>query len=313
MSSFEVEVDRFLSTRWGWRMLHEITRQECRELHDAITADNGPYAANRVMRHLRALWNTALKECDLPGEPDVAVHWNQEERRQEPIPWERLPAWRVELDKLGEVRRDYNLVVLFTGLRRMDAATIRREHVNLKERTLLRPNPKGGKKRAFTIPISEACLRYSRARFANNYILNKVDDGWVFPTDSLKDRVCVTCRALGLPDHKAGTRTHMSEPKVQRISQKKGEKAVVTRNTVLVSPHRLRDTYTTALAALDPKVSGYVIDVLTNHAPPRGSVTAGYINLATEDLRSAQERVSQFLLAKMQPKKQRASKVRPKR
>jgi integrase len=249
-----------------------------------ITTTAGPYVANRVMRHLRAVWNTALKENDLPANPTIAVHWNKEERRQEPIPWGKLPAWRRALDGLTEIRRDYNLVVILTGLRRMDAATIRREHVNVKERTLYRPSPKGGKDRAFTIPISRACVDVFKRRLRNNI----ADAGWIFPTDSLKARACVQCAALELPDHEAGGRTHITEPKED--------------DPVIVSPHRLRDTYTTALAALDPPVSGFVIDVLTNHKPPRGTVTAGYVDLTADDLRDAQERVTRFLLAKMKPR-----------
>lgn len=289
MSTLEDEVDRFLGA-WKPRALHEITRTACRELHEHITETAGPYVANRVMRHLRAIWNTALKEADLPANPTVAVHWNKEERRQEPIPWPKLPAWRKAVDNLSDVRRDYNLVVLLTGIRRMDAATIRREHVDLKARTLHRPNPKGGEDRAFTIPISRECVKIFKRRFRDNYD----DQGWAFPTDSLKDRECVTCRALGLPDHEAGTRTHLIEPKEH--------------DEAIVSPHRLRDTYTTALAALDPPISGYAIDVLTNHRPPRGSVTAGYIDLTADDLRDAQERVTKFLIAKMKPRRIRPAR-----
>lgn len=284
ISTVELEVERFLGP-WKERPLHTITRTDCRELHEQITEASGPYVANRVMRHLRAIWNTALKENELPANPTIAVHWNKEERRQEPMPWSKLPAWRKALDGLTEIRRDYNLVVLLTGIRRMDAATIRREHVDLKARTLHRPHPKGGKERAFTIPISRECAKIFGRRLKNNI----ADAGWVFPTDSLKDRACVSCRALGLPDHEAGGRTHMMEPKED--------------DPAIVSPHRLRDTYTTALAALDPPVSGFVIDVLTNHKPPRGSVTAGYVDLTADDLRAAQERVTKFLLAKMKSRR----------
>jgi integrase len=288
ISTIELEVEKHLAD-WKPRQLHEITRSDCRQLHEAITDNGGPYVANRVMRHVRAVWNTALKEHELPANPTIAVHWNKEERRQEPVPWVKLHAWRTAVDALRPVRRDYQLVVLFTGLRRMDAATIRREHIDFKARALTRPNPKGGKERAFTIPLSGECVKVLERRCREN--IN--DRGWIFPTEALKDQECHLCAELGQPaehvdgepHHKAGAVIHLMEPKEDAEE--------------VVSPHRLRDTYTSALAALDPPVSGYVIDVLTNHRPPRGSVTAGYVNLSGDDLRDAQERATAFLVGKM--------------
>lgn len=289
---------------WLERPLREITRTEARERHELLTQKHplrpdrddderpdrrrtgGGYLANRVMRHVRAIWNTAEREHDLPRCPVIAVAWNKEHRRQEPIAWAELPAWRRTVDMLSPIRRDYSLLVLLTGLRRNDAATIRWEHVNFEARTLHRPNPKGGRDRAFTIPLSRACVEILERRKREN-----LDDrGWAFPTDALKSKPCHLCAALWLPPHTAGARIHLIEAKG---------------TAELVSPHRLRDTYTSALAEVGG-ISGYTIDVLTNHRPPRGSVTAGYISLSTDHLAECQERVSEFLLSKMAPPPARA-------
>lgn len=290
------------------------------------------------MRELRALWNYVAKEASagmvdgirpgtvLPGNPTIAVLWNKEngataytERRREPIPWSKLPTWRGDAVNIkNPVRRDYNLIVLLTGLRRNAAATMRWEHVNLIDeqvetrvwnaskqsweqvnlpaQAMLRPMPKGGAKRAFCIPLSSEMIKILKARRIENESLFEDDGGWVFPARASKDsddckHPCYLCPDLGLPAHAKGTVTHIAEPK--------GRSA---KNTALVAPHRLRDTYTSALAELkDPPLSPFVIDVLTNHRPPRGSVTAGYIDLPIEHLAECQERVTKLLLAKMKP------------
>jgi integrase len=320
---------------WLDRRLASITGKECRTRHEQISRDNGPHIANRVLRELRVIWNHIAKEAAagtldgmptgavFPANPTIAVVWNKEggtdkyvERRREPVPWSNLHTWKEQVDKIeNPVRRDYNLVCLLTGLRRNDAGSMRWEHVNLGDepfdtrvwnankkaweqiqiapRTILRPSPKGGAKRSFSIPMSTELIKILSRRRQDNAALFSNDSGWVFPSRALKDGTdrkerCYVCQDLGMPEHVKGAVTHVAEPKEE--------------NTVLVAPHRLRDTYTSALAELkDPPLSPYVIDVLTNHRPPRGSVTAGYIDLSTEHLAGCQERVTDFLLIKMKP------------
>lgn len=314
------ERDKYLAN-WVARPLRTIERSHCRELHEQMSKQHGPYLANRVMRHVRAAWNTALKEHDLPANPTIAVHWNKEHRRQEPIPWPKLPAWHatvmslepiiVNRKRVGTrpgVRGDYQLFVLLTGLRRMDAATVRWEHLDLDEAVLHRPNPKGGKERAFTIPLSTECVAILERRQVDNRVaFPQGDGGWVFPTRALKAKECALCKALGRPAHDAGAVVHLVEGKQQRVDKESGK---VER--ILPSPHRLRDTYTSALVEVGG-ISPFVIDVLTNHRPPRGSVTAGYIDLSIEHLAQCQERVTEFLLAKMEPPPEKTKKPAKKR
>ena len=306
IAKFEREVESYLG---GWldKRLNEITRADCRERHKKISEAHGTYIANRALQHLRATWNTALKTLGEPIPPNatIACAWNKEHRRQAPIPWSELPGRYQTALELQPVRRDFYLTLMLTGLRRMDAATIRWEHVDWPARTLTRPNPKAhnGESRAFSIPLSEELVTILRARQAGNVELGN-DGGWAFPTRALREQDCDLCAALGQPSHRRGVVTHLIEGKEQRVVD--GE---VSR--ILPSPHRWRDTYTTALAELkDPPLSPYLIDVLTNHRPPRGSVTSGYINLSGEALAEAQERVTAFLLGKAKRKAKGAGRER---
>lgn len=313
IEEFKRETDKHLA-EWLKRPLASITRTECRERHAELSDGSGIYLANRVMRFLRAAWNTALKEHDnLSASPTIGVYWNKEHRRQEPVPWSKLPDTWTLIHKLENgVRRDYYVTLLLTGLRKMDAATIRWEHLNttdepraskvwhqVKERweevelppmSLLRPNPKGGADRAFFVPLSTELVAVLERRRRENVTIVGTDDGWCFPAETWKEGACHECAALGQPEHARGRHTHLIEPREEGIA----------------SPHRLRDTYTTALAALVPALSPFVIDVLTNHRPPRGSVTAGYVNLPIGDLRDAQARVTAYLLDKTKPAKKTA-------
>ena len=198
-----------------------------------------------------------------------------EQRRQEPV--EDLPAWYEEVRRtINPIRRAYQLFVLYTGLRRTDAATIRWEDVDWSAGTLHRPEPKGGKGRAFTIPLSRramAILRYLRIAG------RKIHPGepWVFPTRKLN-----------------GSIGPLSEPKEQRLIN--GRK--VNR---LPSPHRLRDTYVTACAEVG--LHDFDIKVLVNHRLPGGDVTAGYVRQNSDHLRQCQERVAKHLSEKLRDRR----------
>jgi integrase len=327
---------------WLHRPLTSITAKECRARHEQITLDNGPHVANRVMREFRALWNWIAKEAmagtidgmregtAIPANPTIAVRWNvpggsvggsvvkMRKRKQSPIAWSDLSAWHDAVLGLDGVRRDYHLLVLLTGLRRTDAATLRWEHVNttdkpidsrvwhvgeqvwdrvtLAPRSIVRPNPKGGADRAFTVPVSDAIVEILERRRTANRMLDAEDGGWVFPSTAKKSdegrrRPCLACPDLGMPAHAAGAIVHISEPKEE--------------NKVIVSPHRLRDTYVTACNEIsDPPLGKLVIKMLVNHALPSDDVTDGYAG-ALEQLRPAQHRVSEFLQAKMKPEPRR--------
>lgn len=82
--------------------------------------------------------------------------------------------------------------------------------------------------------------------------------------------------------------THVQQTKEQRYVA--GKKV-----TAFPSPHRLRDTFSTA--AHEAGVDWYDLKVLMNHAlPSNGDVTMDYIRVSVDHLRGATEKISAFLL-----------------
>lgn len=294
IESLEYEVGLYLSD-WLKRPLAEITRNDCATRHRRITEQHGPYAANRSMRFFRACYRTADKRLDedLPRCPVIAVNFNKERRRQEPITWSRLPAWAKAIDTLANpVRRDLQYFVLFTGLRREDACTVRWEHVNLTDEPIVlgkvevppgcihRPRPKAGVDRAFTVPLSTPALEILKRRRRDNVQLVPDDDGWAFPTRNMRGEV--TC--------------------VQEMKEKP-----IDPFGKIPSPHRLRDTFATA--ASEAGLSRQEIKLLMNHVLPQGDVTDGYIRNSPEHLLACVERVAAFLSARLWPKETRLRAV----
>ena len=85
---------------------------------------------------------------------------------------------------------------------------------------------------------------------------------------------------MGIPSRKSKL-GHITEPKGKNLP----------------SPHRLRDTYTTAANAAG--LSVYDIEVLTNHRPAKSSVTAGYVSQDIEHLRRRQQAITDYLFAQI--------------
>lgn len=170
--------------------------------HDAITAGQthekhgGSYAANGAMRTLRAIYNWALVKGHIRpdpegGHPTQQVTFNDEEKRKDGAMSRRdLPGWWAAYRKMdNRVRAEFQLFLFLSGSRSGAIAVARWEHLDVAGRRLHIPMPKGGKARAYDIPLTRpmlACL--ARARRAARVYQPILSREWMFPGDPSKSK-----------------------------------------------------------------------------------------------------------------------------
>lgn len=169
--------------------------------HDAITAGQtceghgGSYAANGAMRTLRVIYNWALERGHVRPNPDGwtptrQVTFNVEEARESAMTRRDLPGWwAAYLGMENRVRAEFQLFLLLSGSRPGAIATARWEHLDLPGRRLHIPTPKGGKARAYDIPLIRpmlACL--ARARRTARVSQFALSQEWMFPGDPSKSK-----------------------------------------------------------------------------------------------------------------------------
>jgi integrase len=232
--------------------------------------------ANNAMRVLRALcYFAAAKYEDAEGQPLVKENpvkrissirsWYRVDRRQTVIKPYQLPAWfaavmRLTPERTGSnaaVARNYLLWVLFTGMRKEEAARLQWSDINFKDRTFTIKDPKN--RDDATLPLPDFLYDLSRERPA--------DSEYVFP-------------GLGESGYLGGMGYW-----IQKVTAQSG---------VRFTLHDLRRTFTTTAESLD--ISVYALKSLLNHRISKSDVTAGYIITDVERLRKPMQKINDHLL-----------------
>lgn len=251
---------------WLDRPLRELTPDMIEDLHGAIGKSAGPAAANSTMRALRAIWNHALDRDDtLPANPVRRLKraWFSTPARTRMVGTDELPAFFAAIEALpNRIAADYLKLLLFTGLRRREAAALRWEEIDLTARVIRLPATRTKAKRKLDLPMSSFIRDMLIARRALGN-----DGGFVFGADS-----------------KSG---HIEEPKFAL--------AMVAKATgIAISAHDLRRTFITIAEAAD--ISPLALKALVNHALG-GDVTSGYVQMTAERLREPAQRVCSRMMA----------------
>lgn len=252
---------------WQTKALSDISRDMVITRHAEYGA-RSPARADNGMRILRAIFNHALQRYqDASGKPflvanpvDVMSHqraWYKVERRQTLIKDHQLKPWYEATMQLNnQTTRDYLHLVLLTGLRRTEAATLTWDQIDFKEKTLTITATKNN--RIHRLPFSDAIEVLLTRRHEER------SSPFVFSSDA--------------------ERGHLSEPRtaIARVTKLSG---------VTFTLHDLRRTFITAAERLD--IPAYALKRLINHKDPN-DVTEGYIIFDVERLRVPMQKITDF-------------------
>jgi integrase len=260
-------VEKTLSS-WLDRPLREIDGDLVEDRHRAIASaiskggvSDGIVTANVAMRVFRTLYNFAAERTpDLPPNPvrRLRRQWFTEPKRERVVPEEKMTEFYNAVCALPHpVQRDYLLMLMFTGMRRTECASLQWDDIDLAKRIFRVPaaNTKSGRK--LELPMSDIVhdLLVKRRALGNA-------GGFVFPGKSEGRFIIGTTEPLRTVTKACG---------------------------VQVSAHDLRRGFITIAESTD--ISVMALKGLVNHT--LGSdVTEGYVQMRIERLREPVQRVA---------------------
>ena len=266
---------------WQHKPIAGITREMVSQKHISI-GSHSKAQANLTMQLLGALFTFANmqytngigKALMLDNPVKIISHtqsWYDIPVRSSIIKPHQLAKWYGGVKALGNstnnkatIVRDYLLLLLFTGLRKEEAARLEWANVDFGNRTLTVAETKN--KMSHTLPMSEFVYSLLLERHMNRHNNAAVSDEFVFAGNSING--------------------HLVEPRkqVNRVAEATG---------ISFTLHDLRRTFITVAESLE--LSGYTLKKLLNHKSGN-DVTAGYIVLDSERLRKPMQLITDKLL-----------------
>lgn len=254
---------------WQKKPIAEISKDMVEKRHREL-GKKSHARADGSMRVLKAFINHAKNKFeDANGNPIILVNpverlsqiraWYKVERRKTLIKPHQLSAWyQATLQLNYETTRDYLHFLLFTGLRRSEAAKLQWHQIDFEDLTFTIEETKNGE--AHTLPLSDFLEALLRRRYESR------QGYYVFPSDS-----------------KTG---YIQDPRksLLRVSELSG---------VEFTLHDLRRTFLTIAESID--IPAYALKRLVNHKDLR-DVTAGYIISNVERLREPMQKITNYIL-----------------
>ena len=276
--SFKQVLKRCLND-WLNKPIAGITRDMVVSRHRELTrttrfGTTGKAQANIAMERLSILINFAANNFEIDGQPIITSNpvkrlsqvraWHKIPRRQSLIPDHKLGSWyRSVVSQKRKILRDYFLMLIFTGLRKNEAATLRWSDIDFEARVLTVRAEIAKNNHEHRLPLCDFLYELLSRRKLAAAIFNS---DYVFPGRG-------GCHHIVDPTHV-----------VSQISEQIGHRFVI---------HDLRRVYLTTAEKLD--VPHYALKKLANHVSSN-DVTGGYIVVEVERLREYVSRISKHFI-----------------
>lgn len=265
-------------------------------------------SADNCMRTLRAVLNYQFEE-DEGGTPYAnpvnilssrkRKAWFKVERRQTRLKNSDLPAWHKAVMSLdNSIMTDYLRFLLFTGLRRQEAATLKWKQVDFQEGCFTLTGGMTGvtkNKQFHTLPLSDYLhdLLNDRKEGLKTELaeakaaLEKIGTMTLREQQEARNRFALAEKRLASPYvfPGEGATGYIVEPK-------RAIDTVTATTGITFSCHDLRRTFASLAESLD--LSRYTIKALLNHKQD-ADVTGGYIVLDINRLRDAMQKITDAL------------------
>ncbi|MDQ8039126.1 MAG: integrase arm-type DNA-binding domain-containing protein [Rickettsiella sp.] len=250
-----------------------ITKEEVVKQHTFLGKKHGAAYADQAMAILRALFNFASVQYeDSQGRSLISENpvkrlsqtraWFRVGKRTTYIKSHELAAWYQGAMSLSNTTlRDYLILVVMTGLRRQEAARLKWEQVDFRDKTITITDTKNHQDH--TLPLSD----YLYTLLANRK--QSAINAYVFPG--------------------SGAGGYIIEPRKQMVK-------VVKSSGVHFTIHDLRRTFITVAEGLD--IAAYALKRLLNHKM-NNDITAGYIMNDIERLRKPMQLITDTLVKLM--------------
>lgn len=265
---------------WMPRPMTNITKDAVADRHAKLTKESGGPYADSAMRTLRAVWNfaggqyeTADGESMMPPNPVLRLSktkaWHRNRPRKTYIAEHQLEPWFAAVQELrshpwdsaAKTVGDYLALLVLTGMRRSEGASLAWDQVDLRSRALVLHDTKN--REDHTLPLSD------------------------FVVELLTERSQRAARGAQYVFPSVGRAGYLQEPRVQI-------RRVIAASGVPFSLHDLRRTFITSAERLD--LPAYVLSRLANHQLGH-PVTRDYIVNDIERLRGPMQKITDYLLS----------------